>query len=275
MCVYLSSVYISCVFLCLRIIYACVYQVSLWLSCRVCDMVAGGSFLCIERVVTAMSAQKLDSNYLNNGGRIFLLFDLLTLVILPITYVIIRVSQHIGSKDTIFQTVGPNGLLGVPWNSRQVPLEEKIQKFQTSLEGFEQQIRSEEDMKVFYFSTSVVVLVRLIAATKAHPRTAILVDTMIKSADDLWHFMLLLSILLAGFVMVAVIQFGGSRDEFSSGFRAVEEMWAMMTGGSLPISGVVESQWWSSDPALMIFALVFNFLVFMIMLNFIIAIIGM
>ena len=52
-----------------------------------------------------------------------------------------------------------------------------------------------------------------------------------------------------------------------------QEMWEMMTGGSLPTSGDVPSQWWTSDPALCIFALVFNFLVFMIMLNFIIAII--
>ena len=70
-----------------------------------------------------------------------------------------------------------------------------------------------------------------------------------------------------------MIQFGGSRDEFSEPFRAFEEMWAMMTGGSLPTSGAVKSQFWSSDPALFIFALIFNFLVFMIMLNFIIAII--
>ena len=125
-------------------------------------------------------------------------------------------------------------------------------------------------MKVFYFTTSVVVLFRLIAATKAHPRTAILVNTMIKAADDLWHFLLLLAILLVGFVTVAVIQFGGDRDEFSNGWRAFEEMWAMMTGGSLPTSGDVPSQWWTSKPALLVFALVFNFLVFMIMLNFII-----
>ena len=177
----------------------------------------------LERVTTAWRKLRLHPKYFKEQrGLEYLIFDLFMLVVLPFIYIIVRLGQHISSKDRTFNTVGPKGLMGVPWNSRDIALETKINKFQISLEGFEQQIITEENMKVFYFFTSVIVMCRLIAATKTHPRTAILVDSMINAADDLWHFVLLLAILLAGFVMVAVIQFGGSREEFANGFRAFE-----------------------------------------------------
>jgi hypothetical protein len=55
---------------------------------------------------------------------------------------------------------------------------------------------------------------RLIWATKAHPRTAILVQTVIVGLIDLMHFFILFVILLGGYMALGHAQFGWYRTEF-------------------------------------------------------------
>ena len=65
--------------------------------------------LCVERVLTARGAQKINNDYMKDGGRLFLIFDLVMLVLLPIIYLVIRLAQHTASKTKIFDVIGPNG----------------------------------------------------------------------------------------------------------------------------------------------------------------------
>ena len=88
--------------------------------------------------------------------------------------------------------------------------------------------------------------------------------------DDLWHFLILLFIILAGFIMLGVAQFGGERAEFQNALTLFETLWDMLLG-NLAQSGPIPSSYWSFDPLMLIYILLYNFLCFMFMLNFIIA----
>jgi hypothetical protein len=170
-------------------------------------------------------------------------FDMIIQVILPLIYYSIRFTNISNSKKLILKTIGVEGLAGVPWSSRTVDLEEKIEAFFTSLHKLDQLNATEKIMSIFYFVLCSLQLLRLIFQTSAHPRTAILIDTLcpnykstqlwlnlctfstlltleaicrLKSLDDLWHFFILLIIVLGGFVSVGSSQFADTRKEFQT-----------------------------------------------------------
>jgi len=123
--------------------------------------------------------------------------DFIIQVFLPIVYFSIRLSQVAASKASILETVGTEGLAGVPWSSRSVSLGSKVGQFFDGLEKFEAKLSNESLMGTFYFVHATAALFRLIFQTSAHPRTAILVNTMIQAAGDLWSFTLSLSLSLS------------------------------------------------------------------------------
>ena len=79
-----------------------------------------------------------------------------------------------------------------------------------------------------YQSLGVIIvtalLLRLIAATDAHPRIGVLVRTVWVGLDELWHFLVLVIILYASAKLVAYVAFGSSRFEFRSISRTVETL---------------------------------------------------
>jgi hypothetical protein len=99
-------------------------------------------------------------------------------VLLPVLNYTLRLTNIINSKNLILQTIGVEGLVGVPWSSRVVELEEKIAAFFTSLDKLDRLNATEKTMSIFYFVLCLFQLLRLIFQTSAHPRTAILIDTL-------------------------------------------------------------------------------------------------
>jgi len=77
-----------------------------------------------------------------------------------------------------------------------------------------------------------------LAHTSAHPRTAILVNTLAQGIDDLWHFVILLAIIMCGFITLGTAQFAGERFEFSTPTKLFETLWEMLLG-SMPQSGSI------------------------------------
>ena len=61
--------------------------------------------------------------------------------------------------------------------------------FFDGLEKFEAKLSNESFMGTFYFIHATAALFRLNFQTSAHPRTAILVNTMIQAAGDLWSLL--------------------------------------------------------------------------------------
>ena len=86
--------------------------------------------------------------------------------------------------------------------------------------------------------------------------------------------MLLFLLMFCGFAGLAAISFGGERVEFATLSASFETLFDMMLG-EVPIGsdGASSLLRWSNDPLMFIFVVTFNFLIFFVMLNFIIAII--
>ena len=237
-------------------------------------------------------------------------------------------------------------LPGIPWQDPNVELMDKIESFLHGLDVLEKEIRVEEELSMFYGFMAAMQLFRLIYATKAHPRTAMLVQTLSVGLDDLLHFLILFCILIGGYMALGHAQFGWYRPEFqvrvcvhpfifaqhvsrlllparalrhahvlcfgpawshhfnilprkrglcfwSDAFDALDVscpsfaaclsqdfessfrvLWDMMLG-SMMESGAIGSAAWTNDPQLLIFQITYCVLMFLIMLNFIIAIIGL
>jgi len=79
-------------------------------------------------------------------------------------------------------------------------------------------------------------------------------------------------IILGGFITLGTSQFSDTRFDFSTVGMSFETLWTMMLGNMLT-SEKIPSTFWTNDKMLLIFSMLFNFLSFFFMLNFIIAII--
>jgi len=191
--------------------------------------------------------------------------DLFLQVVLLIVYFSIRYIQITQSGKELTKIIGTNGLSGVPWADTGVELNVKMERFFNGLDMFAKKIATEKIMSYVYFFHATCALMRLIFQTSAHPRTAILVKTLRTGVDDLWHFLLLLAVLFCGFLALALAQFSGSNTNFSTFQLAFEVLYDMMMDG-LPYN-------WMSDPVVAVYVIFFNVLVFLTMLNFIIAIV--
>ena len=201
-----------------------------------------------------------------------LVFEVFLQVVLPVIYFSMRLVMLEKSGYLVDQTVGHNGLSSIPWDSSTMPLIEKISKFLHLVEEFEHEILLEKQMSAFYYVMATAQLFRLIWQTEAHPRTALLVKTIRAGADDMLHFLVLCSIIIAGYCALAHAQFGYSRVEFRDMEASFRTLWEMMLGSMLR-NGATASQTWTNDVMLLFVQLTYIAIVFLILLNFIIAIV--
>ncbi len=186
----------------------------------------------IEKIVTVLG-KDFKEEFLG------FLVDMVVQVALPVLYFAIRLGQVTASREAISQTVGDDGLSGVPWASRSVSLENKIDDFRIGLDNFNEKLVSENIMSVFYFVHATSSLFRLIFQTSAHPRTAMLVNTIYTAAADLWHWIILFILVNFGFVLLGMAQFGSELDEFESFTTTFELLWEMLLGAMLGASECV------------------------------------
>ena len=204
--------------------------------------------------------------------RLNFVVDVVVQVVLPIVYFAVRLIQVRASKDAISETVGIEGLSGVPWASRSTSLTIKMDKFFESVQKFDDLLFREKSMEIFYFAHATSALIRVIFQTSVHPRTGILVNTMVKAVGDLWHWVILYMLLNFGFIMLGIAQFGSEKKDFSTVIDTFETLWEMLLGAMLE-SGDIPSSTWTFNPLIFAYLMLYNICMFMIMFNFIIAII--
>ena len=224
-------------------------------------------FILIERSVTLYHMGEAWRDGLKLFG-----FDVALQVLIPIIWFGMRMKQLADSGYLVDHTVGHYGLAGIPWQDQNVMLEDKVSDFLSLLHHFEDEIDLEKNMSTFYFVLVTVSLFRLIAITEFHPRLAILVKTLKGGLDDTLHFLLLFCIVLGGYIVLGMAQFGHFKPEFRDFDSSFRSLWEMQLGGMLP-SGATPSQYWSSHPALSFFQMTYMIFLFFILFNFIIAII--
>ena len=233
--------------------------------------------ICIEKIFTARymawgslcekQDQNLEFDWIDI--RKGFIVDMIVQVALPVIYFCIRLTQILSSEEDIKRAIGNNGLAGVPWADRSMELRTKLDKFVQNVNRLNHLNDRENTMNIFYFIMSGAQLIRLIIQVSAHPRLAILVDTLVEGIDDLWHYFLLLVILLVGFILLGTAQFGGDRDDFASGFKLFETLFGFMLG-SMPGDGLIPSAFWTNDKLFMTYVLVYKVVSTFCMLNFMI-----
>ena len=108
--------------------------------------------------------------------------------------------------------------------------------------------------------------------TEFHPRLAILVKTLKVGWDDIVHFLFLFGIVLGGYIVLGMAQFGHFRPEFRDFDSSFRTLWEMQLGAMLA-NGATPSQFWSANALLSFFQMTYMILLFFILFNFIIAII--
>ncbi|HJO96260.1 MAG TPA: ion transporter [Victivallales bacterium] len=178
-------------------------------------------------------------------------------------YITVRCVQVAASRSSTEEILG--SLSDVPWSSSTVEFKDKMLLFEDGFHRLTDLLKRERSMSTFRNFTMLLVMLRLIVATRAHPRIAILVDTAVQAADDLWHFLILMILVYFSFGEVALVQFGSELPEFSTPVLVLQSQFDMMLGG-LP-DGFL------TDSLFAIYVLSFNVVVFFLMLNFLLAII--
>lgn len=111
----------------------------------------------------------------------------------------------------------------------------------------------------------VIVLVRVLIATSCHPRLAILTGALKYGFDDLWHLMLLVLMTQLFFSGIGVWMFGESREDFANLSQALQTILEMMFG-DFP-------EHWQESYQLRIFSIMYMLVVYLIVVNFVLAII--
>jgi len=120
----------------------------------------------------------------------------------------------------------------------------------------------------FGFFVGILQIIRLILYFGMHPRLAVLVDTVRYAADEMWHFTIIFFMLFFVLALTAYWMFGQEREHFSSPSQACWTQLGMFIGEygfALPED--------TPDVEFIIYQLVFIFCVFLILLNFFLAIV--
>jgi len=112
----------------------------------------------------------------------------------------------------------------------------------------------------------LALLLRTIIATNCHPRLAILTGTVYYSGDDMWHTTILVALLMACFGGIANWKFGAMRSEYVSFTQTIQTFVEMWFGGNF-------NDGWTDDSALAVLNILFLVVLFLLVLNFLLAII--
>ena len=150
-----------------------------------------------------------------------------------------------------------------------MPLNEKTGTFFATIKSLLESIQKESTNTLICNVILWISLLRIIQCTSLHPRLAILTGTVAEAFDDMLHTALLTALLMLCFAGIGNWRFGNSLEEFGSYDRALQTEFEMLFG-AIPKN-------WSNDPQLerdlQTFTVLYLMALFLLVLNFVLAII--
>jgi hypothetical protein len=186
---------------------------------------------------------------------------------LVIIYVILMFRSVPGSASSAAKVL--QGLEGIPWSNPDVRLQDKAQEFFKTMRDLMALISTEDTNNVICNVILLVNLLRVIQCTSLHPRLALLTGTVANAADDLWHTALLTCLLMLCFAGIGTWRFGNTMEEFGSFEQALQTEFQMLFGEFIDK--------WATDPQLprelQAFVVLYLMVLFLLVLNFLLAII--
>jgi hypothetical protein len=114
------------------------------------------------------------------------------------------------------------------------------------------------------------VLIRMVIATSAHPRIALITATLSVAISDMCHFFFIFGLVFYGFAVIASWRFGGTRDDLKSVTATLYTQFDSMLGapGYFGLSQGQTGNWEYT-----VYCFLFHTVTFFFMLNFVLAII--
>jgi len=157
------------------------------------------------------------------------------------------------------------GLMKVPWEAADKSFYEKEHEFFEVMHELEVHISFENDLRIVFFVLLVLTIMRIVDLLSTHPRVAMMTDTLYRAKDELWQLVILFTFLLVGFSLIGKALFGQKLHEFADLPQTIKTLYEVAIG-EIP-------EFWSTDPKIVIFFLLFQFTMFFLLLNFLLAII--
>jgi len=158
-------------------------------------------------------------------------------------------------------------ILGVEWGNPDVTYDQKKTTYLAALHDLDSAIYFNSSMDTFAMALLLGLVLRILMATAAHPRTALLVETVATGFNDIVHFMCVFVPAFYALAAVATWRYGGDDVNLATLTAAANAQYDAMLGppGNLGLSGA------SGEFAA--YGLLFWVVVFFFMINFIFAII--
>jgi hypothetical protein len=127
-------------------------------------------------------------------------------------------------------------------------------------------ITFESSIEFFLNLVLIINIIRIIQCTSLHPRLATLAGTLFKAIDDLWHTSILVVLIVGCFAAVGTWRFGSFRQEFATMSDTISTNLSMMFSASF-------FDRWDSTFELQVYTVLFLVIVYLLILNFLLAII--
>uniref|UniRef100_A0A7S1DHJ7 Polycystin cation channel PKD1/PKD2 domain-containing protein n=2 Tax=Hemiselmis andersenii TaxID=464988 RepID=A0A7S1DHJ7_HEMAN len=188
--------------------------------------------------------------------------DVLTIVMTTVV-VCLRLPSKIASAGAVREIL--HNLDAIPWASSDVSVTDKKTTFFANVQDLLALIGTEESVDAFLNVVLIVLLIRVIQCTSLHPRLALLTGTISKAMDDFWHSALLIILIMGSFAGIGTWRFGSEREEFGTFEKTMQTEFLMFLGEFL--------EDWATDTDLQAFIVLYLMIMFLLVLNFLLAII--
>jgi len=161
-------------------------------------------------------------------------------------------------------------LVHLEWADKHKEFDTKKQEFLDNFRGLAGVINNSEISNVFGMCVALIIFLRMVLATDAHPRIALITNTLREAFSDMVHFFILFFMVLWGLALIASWRFGDKRSQFRDTFAAMRTQFDAVVSppGELPF--YTESD---NDFEYLIFAIIVHVVNFFFLINFFLAIV--
>uniref|UniRef100_A0A7S0VMJ9 Polycystin cation channel PKD1/PKD2 domain-containing protein n=1 Tax=Hemiselmis tepida TaxID=464990 RepID=A0A7S0VMJ9_9CRYP len=186
-------------------------------------------------------------------------------ILATLIIVSLRIPAKFGSAEDVAGIL--RNLSEIEWTSSELSLFQKKDTFFTHLREILALIEAEEGVNAFLNVVLIVFLFRVIQSTSLHPRLALFTGTVSQAIDDFWHSFLLIMLIMGSFAGIGTWRFGAEKPAFSTWEKTMQTQFMMMLGEF----GSIDD--WGDSIELSSFVVLYLLVMFLIVLNFLLAII--
>jgi hypothetical protein len=206
---------------------------------------------------------RFDGHLPGSFAIVLIIVDLLSITT-SLAVVGMSIPAKVSSAENVDNILGK--LNSIPWASSEFTVDYKKATFFENVQAMISLMEDEESINSFLNFTLILILIRVIQCTGVHPRLALLTGTVSKAMDDFVHTALLIILIMGSFAGIATWRFGGYRPEFATWEISMQTEFMMMLGMFL-------AEDWASTTDMQAFCVLYLMVMFLLVLNFVLAII--